>query len=395
MFGVALVPMLLGVGYAVDMSVAVSNKKNLQDATDMAVLAAATFKGTENERETFGGNVFFSNVDSARFNVDPTITFDLTTAGFVTGTASGNNTRFFRGFSGDSLEHIEVSAQSVSAGIGNAEIVFVLDYSSSMNGQYEAMRDATISLVNGITDNGLKTDVKIGLVPFANEVYVEMDGRYVNGGTFGAEWSNCTASRDWPFVKKDQTPTSAAISKWGLLDDDYDEITDPDYYDDCDEYVANDLIVRPLTNDHMGTVSQLENMEPYAGTNISTGMEFGWQVISPNAPWIEGTSYADLDWKKYIILLSDGENNHAGFGPGHTYSTAQANENLQTVCSEAKDLGIMIITVGYELEDAGAIAALRSCATSDRHYLQGSEENILEVFETVGEFFADETYLIQ
>ena len=285
---------------------------------------------------------------------------------------------------------MEVNAHSEvqMAGIGNAEIVFVIDFSSSMNGQYEAVRDAAVEMITEFTDNLTATDVKIGLVPFAREVYGSMDGAYVNAGTTGTLWTNCTISRKWPWVWKDQTPTAARKSKWGLMDDDrYSDVYDSDYYDDCSNYPSRSLVIRPLTTDHAGTVAQLNAMVPYEGTNIALGIEFGQHLISSSQPFDEGVAYNNTAWSKHIILLSDGRHNKSGFGPGNEFSEEQGRENMDLICTNTKNNGVTVITIAYELDDDEGKAELEACATASRYYLEGSEETIAAVFETIGGFF--------
>ena len=266
---------------------------------------------------------------------------------------------------------------------GKTEIVFVLDYSSSMNSKYAVMRDAVVSVINQVTNNQTNPDTKIGLVPFARQVYATMDGKYVLGGTTGVPWTNCTIDRKYPWVWKDQTPTGATDSKWGRTDS--NDTIESDEYDDCPNYPSRNLVIRPLSNMHADTVAQMSAMTPYSGTNIALGMEFGYQVISPEAPWTEGAEYDDSDVRKYIVLLSDGRHNKKGFGPGNQFSVERGRWNLEKVCSELKKNSVEVITIAYDLDDSEGKDELKSCATSSsRYYFEGDESNILEIFGDVG-----------
>ncbi|NNC37829.1 MAG: hypothetical protein HKO02_10265 [Hyphomonadaceae bacterium] len=395
MFACLVTPILIGVGVAADMHFSNSAKMTLQDATDSAVLAAARFKGTDAERENHARQIFTENMLLANQLEMPELNLQTLSDGRVIGNAQANLDYVIMGMFGVDNPVLDSYAEAAMTGVKPSEIVFVLDYSSSMNDQYEPMRDAVIELINTITTNGTNTDVKIGLVPFAREVYMSVDGKYIVGGTDGVTWSNCTISRDWPHVWKDNTPTNADSSKWGLLDEDYSEVTDSDYYEDCHEYPDNNLVIRPLSADHAGTLAQLQAMTPYEGTNITVGMTFGFQVVSPNAPFTEGVSYSDPDWNKYIILLSDGSHNKPGFGPGNIFDEDQGRANLQLTCDKAQQHGVSVITVAYELDDPDGKAALQSCASDTRHYLEGSEQDIADVFERIGGFFGDQPYLIR
>jgi hypothetical protein len=39
-----------------------------------------------------------------------------------------------------------------------------------------------------------------------------------------------------------------------------------------------------LTTNHAGTVSAIQSMQPYNLTHISLGMEWGYHLLSPDAP---------------------------------------------------------------------------------------------------------------
>ncbi len=389
-FSLAAIPMLLAAGMAVDFMNAHRYKTQVQNALDAAVLATATSTQDDAERIAQGVAVFQANFDSAAagFSVAPVITID---DGRVTATADTAMPTTFMNLIGYTEMPLTGLAEAVSPGIGKAEIVFVLDYSSSMNDQYEAMRDASISLINDITEDQTATNVKIGLVPFAREVYATLPGEHVLGGTPGVAWSNCTIDRKWPWVVNDSTPTAATNSMWGRTDS--DDIIDADEYDNCDSYTDNNLTIRPMSTDHAGTVAQLQAMTPHSGTNIAVGLQFGWQVISPNAPWTEGVPYADTSWRKIIILLSDGRHNKKGFGPGGIHTEEQGFENVDTVCDAAKTAGVMIVTVAYELDDEEGKEQLQRCASETQYYLEGTEENIAEVFDGIGNLLARDVFL--
>ncbi len=389
-FAVVAIPMIMAAGMAVDFVHGHTFKTKIQGALDAAVLATAASDLDESGRIAQGEAVFHANFDSAAagFTITPVITISDAT---VTGTADGNMPTSFMQLVGYGELPVSGLAEAKIPGIGKAEVVFVLDYSSSMGDQYEAMRDAAISLIEEITNNLTATDVKIGLVPFAREVYATLPGEYVLGGTAGIDWTNCTIDRKWPWTVNDHIPTAASNSKWGRTDG--DDIIDADEYDDCPNYPSNNLVIQPLSTDHNATVAQLQAMTPHSGTNVAVGLEFGWQVVSPNAPWTEGVAYSDTSWRKIIILLTDGKHNKNGFGPGGIFTAEQGFENVDSVCDAAKAEDILLITVAYELDDPDAMAQLEQCASEAQYYLEGTEENITEVFDGIGGLLVKDIYL--
>ncbi len=376
LFGVVAVPLFAAVGMALDYSNMLRMRHDLANALDATALAAAT--SAPSEMQQIANDVFAANFDSASYGVSltPTIT--------VSGEAlsASANVDYSSIWMISSKRVISGFSQVRLADTQNAEIVFVLDYSSSMNSMYAAMRDASVSLVKTLTKNMTSTDVKIGLVPFGAEVYTTMDGKNVLGGTTGVPWSNCTISRKWPWVWKDNSPTAAKISQWGRTDS--DDTIDSDEYDDCPNYPSRNLTVRELTTDHVGTVAQLEAMVPYEGTNVALGIEFGYQLISNEEPFTGAVDFGEEGWRKFIVLLTDGRHNKKGFGPGTIYTADQGRQNLQLICSELKKKGVEVITIAYDLDDSEGKAELEQCATNSNYYLEGDEDSVAEVFGTVG-----------
>lgn len=391
-FGLAAVPVLLAVGVGVDYSEAHRESARAQAAIDAATLAVAKFDGNKRQRKRYGRKVFNANFVAVPGTRVVNTRFRFKPDGTIVGTVKLKvDTSFMKMASIRNLKVVE-SATVKSAGIGKAEVVFVLDYSSSMNGQYVAMREAAINLINDLSKNGTNRDVKFGLVPFAREVYVSMPGQYVTTGTPGVTWSNCTVDRFWPFTVSEDTPTGLDDSKWGRLYENPNP-QPADYNADCQSYINNNLTTRPLTDNHAGTIAQLRAMTPHSGTNVAVGMQIGWQVLSPNAPFTEGVPYTQKDTKKVIILLTDGEHNKKGRGPGGVYTSEQGFANVDTVCNAVKAKDVTMVTVAYELESQSAKNQLRRCASESQFYLEGNEQNIATIFDDIGDLLANEIYL--
>lgn len=391
-FVLVLMPALLATGAAVDFTRGSLAKTHLQVALDAGALSAATapVPASDAERVALAEQVFHANFDGTVAGASATPQFAINEQ-TVTGSASFTFESTFMQVGHVMSMEVGASTEVTIPSFGMTETVFVLDYSSSMNDQYDEMRDAAITLIDTMTVNRTRDDVKIGLVPFAKQVYATLPGDFVLGGTPGVPWSNCTVGRKWPWVWKDHVPTAAAGSKWGRNDGDDD--IDADEYDDCDDLLDNSLVIRPLTIDHAGTVAQLNAMTPDSGTNIALGLEFGFHLLSPGLPWSEGVAYDDPEWRKTLVLLSDGRHNKPGFGPGNRYTSSQGRENMELLCDEMKERDIMIITIAYDLDDNTGKQELRDCASSGRHYLEGDIDSIASVFRKVGSLIVEDAFI--
>jgi Flp pilus assembly protein TadG len=370
-FTFCLVPMVIMGGVAVDYGRAQLLKTHLRAAADAAALAAAgAVLVTNDQRITLGRNVFKGNIPAKLGTIEPNVTI---ADGLVSVTANASSHASLLKIAG--IDNIDISVVSRSAvPLPMHEIVMVLDYSSSMTAtagggleKWQAMRNAAVDLINRLKNGQAAPDLKIGLVPFADAVYLSLPGEYVLGGTAGTTWTNCTRDRKHPYVSEDTTPVAGnAATKWGRTDG--NDTIGAGEYSDCPNYPSRNLVVRPMTNDHAGVISQLQSMEPHQGTNISIGMSIGWHVISPNAPFSEGQAYFSIG--KTIILLTDGEQTTDSFGPGGAYNETSGEQNLVDMCAAIKAKGVRIITVAFDLDDSATRNRLQNCASTGYFYYE-------------------------
>ena len=245
-----------------------------------------------------------------------------------------------------------------------AEIALVLDYSGSMNqftsgGQkYVVMRDAAIEMVEDLTDEDAADRVQFGLVPFSHHVRVTLPGARVVGAGMTGTWTGCTQDRPYPHNLTDDVPNpDDDDTKWG-------QPHAPEHASHgCAAYETNDLMVRPISDDHEGVVEQLEDMRPYAWTHISLGFSFGWQLLAPNGLFGDVAEYDDEETMKVIVLLTDGRQTEPAFGPGNSRTVSRGEQNLETLCENAKDKDVTVITVAFDLQHTATENRLRNCST--------------------------------
>lgn len=154
-------------------------------------------------------------------------------------------------------------------------------------------------------------------------------------------------------------------------------------------------------------------MAPTGNMNVPEGLAWGWRTVSSNEPFTEGRPNNEKSNDKVVIVLTDGANTYsaisdasyannrstyAAYGytgkvnsalasvtrlfmntstavPKTTYTdgnyTAALDEQMQTLCANAKAAGIMVMTVSLDLVDTKAdekkaMAALKACASDSR-----------------------------
>ncbi|WP_287181078.1 hypothetical protein [Mesorhizobium sp.] len=157
----------------------------------------------------------------------------------------------------------------------------------------------------------------------------------------------------------------------------------------------------------------IDAMAPNGNTNVPEGLAWGWRTVSSNEPFTEGRPNAERGNDKVVIVLTDGANTYsavsdsgyannrstyAAYGytgltyPGSgsvtrlfmntstdigktTYTganyTAALDEQMQTLCGNAKKSNVLVMTVALDLSttDAGdkkALDALKACSSDSR-----------------------------
>ena len=391
-FTVALSGMLLMAGAAIDYIRASNAQADLQNALDAGALAAATSRDLSDEgRITLANSVFNENwlgTDAYGYEAKPAFIIEDRK---VSGTATVNMPTTFMRIAGIQTMDVASHAAVQIPEANKAEIALVLDYSSSMyetpgggEMKYIAMRRAAINLVTDLGDIG-KDRVKIGLVPFSDSVYVTLPGTAVAGFKGAGSWTGCVQDRLNGYNLTDSSPNPKDNStKW-----------DPSKTNTgCATYKKNGLKIRPLTDDLAAVTSQLRSMTPYDYTHIALGAEFGWHLLSNNAPFTEGVAYGDTETKKYMVLLTDGRQTTWAWAANGSRSVSNGERNLEKICKAAKK-NITIITIAFDLRDEATKNRLRNCSTDpDKHFFIAEDnEALASAFEEIKAVITEQAFL--
>ncbi len=169
--------------------------------------------------------------------------------------------------------------------------------------------------------------------------------------------------------------------------------------------------VQPLTKTKGQVVSAIESMSlvPAGGTVISEGAAWGWRLLSPTAPFTEGSK--DASAKRYMIVMSDGENqvsrnprDPGKWGSDHrdsptlsdysaygylrydrftgssTFGQAEAELDKRTsaICTNAKKAGVEVYTILFRSTSERAIKTLKECASEEGFFYQASDAGALK-----------------
>jgi len=388
LFALAIIPVLVASGSAIDYIRATRAQTQLQAAVDSAALAVATAmsttKSTNAELKTMGLNYFHDNLrDTDLANLQPVFSIGKAS---LNGSVGYDYPTTFMALVGINTMHIGASAQVEGGKGSNAEVVLVLDYSYSMvtNNKYGRMRDAVTQMIDNLDANAKSDDgggtLKVGLAPFSAMVRASMPAAYVTQASATATWTGCTQDRKNPWNVGVTTPDGSNGSQWGYIEGGSENAA-PNY--SCAKYGTNKLDVVPLTDDLDTVKSRISAMYPVGNTNIPLGFEFGWNLLDPAEPYTEGAPYSDADTKKFLVLLTDGVQTSKEYNAGGSRSVTNGNDNLVTLCKAAAAKNITIFTIAYDITNPAVTDLLKACAPANYFEASVSGDEINAVFTAI------------
>jgi Flp pilus assembly protein TadG len=435
-FGLAAVPMVMAMGIALEYSQSTLLKAKMQAAGDNAGLAAAASDAQSDSaltevvrRYVRKNNPFGSRVSSYEAKAhkleDGRIEIKL---------KANMRTSMLRIMGRDSLK---VSATTIiTRDFGNLDVALVLDNTGSMAGRkMSTLKNAAAELVNTLHDaKGDDSEVKIGLVPFAQYVNIGMSNRhkswanvpndsvrrirrtrwrrrvisrynchrvrryYYSDGvrrsytytrcqyrygpryrqtywqTIRQTWRGCVGSRNYPWNTRDERATlkiPGLMNTW------------------CSRALTE------MTDDKDKILSEIRRMNASGATYVPGGLMWGWRVVSEAEPFANksGGSHDDDDDDKHgfslngskssqkaIVLMTDGENTVSPSYPYHWGSNQTTSDRLTSeICEniKASNEKITVYTVAFEVNDVRTKQMLRSCATSPSHFFDASNSAAL------------------
>lgn len=213
---IAMVPLVLAAGMAIDFSSISNRQSELQNALDSAVLAVAREGDTISDSEAI--EIARSFLD-ANFLIEHGGLRVIRSGTRVTVEATARQELHFAGVLG--YEEWNVSAaSSADIAFNHYEIALVLDTTGSMaGGKLSAMKDAVLGLVDTMASQIKDTEkLKFAVVPFANFVNVggqhgpefKKNGKVKN--KTGADWLDLQGKVDLP-----QTELPTGLSRFELF----------------------------------------------------------------------------------------------------------------------------------------------------------------------------------
>jgi Flp pilus assembly protein TadG len=386
-FGLAAIPLIALAGGAVDFAYRAKLRNELQSAADTAALAAARLvqdgeMNRDEEPEEIRARArqqAQQMLDAALANLSEAATrvVDISILdSSISISANLDMETSFLGLIGIRTLPARALAEVNLPDPTLVEIAMVLDYSGSMRDadKYIRMRSAAREFIDKVgKDRGDRS--KIGIVPFSEFVYANVNSADIRDhpGPYGSE-NACLRNRDYPYSATNDSPYGAVpASKWPQAT-----------VAACDPYVVGDLRAQDLTDDFEELSEDLADMEPVGLTNIALGMELGWHMLSPDRPFDTARPYSDTDVEKILILLTDGVQTVPALGPSGETSTLAADDVTAELCTGAKNAGVRIFSIAYDIDDARVQDLLSGCASGETAYFDArAVADISDVFESI------------
>lgn len=166
-----------------------------------------------------------------------------------------------------------------------------------------------------------------------------------------------------------------------------------------------------LTTSKSTVLNAITAMSVSGDTNVPIGLAWGWHLLSPFAPFRDGVAYDDLKTKKFIVLMTDGQNQstynnsenrsyYSGIGyiwqnrigtisnDMATRSKAM-DDRLSALCANVKNSNVQVFTIRVEVTE-GTNEVLKACASKASMFFDVKDSSGLPaVFKAIAEQISD------
>lgn len=323
----SLLMMIFG-GIGIDMMYAELQRNKIQNTLDRAVLAAADL---DNELEASGVVADYMakmGLDDASLEVSVDEGLNYRTV-----TADGARTMPSNFMQLLGVENMTASGHSQAMErINKVEVSMVLDISGSMDtgNKMEELQDAAGEFVDTLLADGSEDLVSISLVPYSEhvnagpEILSHLNVDWKHGYSHCLEMPNSAFSS--AALDLSQTYDQMQHFQWNYSGS--NSLTDTV----CPRYDYERI--RAWSQDANALKTQINQLQPRAGTSIFMGMKWGTALLDPSTrgiasgmisngsvdPVFEGrpVAYSDTDVLKTIVLMTDGQHDpllpHSGLG---------------------------------------------------------------------------------
>lgn len=416
--GIAIVPILVLVGIAIDLQNTNTSRSFIQYSIDNAVIAGAREMqaGASEEEITAYINKFVDGVVKAKNYaitckpVEVTYTNGKQNIDATIKCAQETTLTALIGY-----QHLDFTVTSGSTyGIGNVDVSMVFDVSGSMgwSGKMGALKDAAQDAVDILLPTGASEDmgdVRIAMVSYsymmdAGDYFTKVTNENPTRTYYHSDtgWHKVCTKYDkkgkckksgWEYgtqtISKTVTNTCVKerIGTEAFTDADpgpnaWIEPAEAIYDQDDEEWdveTCNPIPPLPLTDNRSSLKSYIDDLYASGGTAGHIGIAWGWYALAPtwNSIWPSASKpldYEEPDSAKAMILMTDGDFLN-------WYNPDEGNGNSfdqsKILCDNIKAQGVRIYTVAFQAPTKGK-QILEYCASGTEYAFTPDSANELK-----------------
>jgi len=404
-FALALLPLLLAAGAAIDLGRAYMVKSRLGYAIDAAALAVGAATTTdEDELEAIMLAFFDANYPAQELGVPATPVMVINDSEVTIYATADVSTTLM---SIAQVETLTVSAETlVIRETKGLEVALVLDNTGSMGTtKMNDLKNAAQIFLDILYGNEAENELlKVSVVPFAGTVNVGTSFRFLkttfnNGDWSPDNWAGCVMARSGARDRNDAGPVDSTTRWDGYLKPSDRNNNWPPVRSYKGPNLDCPVELLPLTTTKSTVSNKITQMDSAGITHINVGLVWGWRVLSPGEPFTQGVPYDNEEYNKAIVLMTDGENTFSSSSYGaYGYlsegrlgttrsSTAENTLDSRTteVCDAIKAEGILIYTITFQVSSNTSRNLMRGCATDTSKYFDSpNAATLTQTFRAIG-----------
>jgi len=396
LFALSVIPILIAVGAAIDISRAYVVKQRMTKALDAAGLAVAGMTGLTNAQiQTTAQNFFNANYPATKIGVPGTLTVSSTSAKVML-SASASMPTAIMGIIG--VKTMSIAANSEITKLGKKlEVALVFDNTGSMsqNSKLSSLQTAAKSFLTVLQNSAPNAgDVKVAIVPFTTDVNVGSSNSAATWLKWSWTYPSQTCTTTWRGTTCTSTTSTKTVSKTGwkgcVTDRDQSDdvsVTPPSTSDSTTLYPADNAntfnnncslqSLMSLSYDWTALTSKINAMTAGGSTNTTIGLVWGWNMLTQGMPLSTAAAADPKKINKVLIFLTDGDNTYYRQGAvtcDGSNICAGADARTALVCSAIKDAGITVYTI-RTLD--GNATLLSACSSGAGYYYDVSSASQL------------------
>ena len=221
--------------------------------------------------------------------------------------------------------------------------------------------------------------------------YKRRCGRRCYTYTRNVYWQGCVGSRNYPYNTTDSAYNLYKVP--GVMN----YTRDNRRWNYCPSRPVTPLKSLESNGNVWALKRDINRLYASGSTYIPAGLSWGARLLSPQAPFGQGASYADVKDKnirKVLVLMTDGVNTVSPTYPDHAgYSRSIADSLTRRLCKKITANNPVtgkpyadIITVTFDVRDSGVKDMLKKCATLGS--FDAGRGGLNEVFKSIGKKLA-------